>query len=243
MALKFKAGYRRVNNSARPSSYQMNYLWKDPTTGHAPIIEAAHQLQQQTGQLSKPSKIMVSSEHIQHPTCPVHRSALPAGAKHSAHGTKLGMKENIAPEARERPIVEPLAIPGSTDTSDRGNGIPSEPLRTRDTVGSRIGAGKSSKSHTPTHKRKSASPTGGGGVKKRKKYSSPLKRLYESDYRRQGLAKALFQTQYQMHYKDWLHEMEAGVKRQGKPRKDQRESVGKEHPIRNLTTLPHVTMW
>lgn len=218
MALKFKAGYRRVNNSAHPSTYQMNYSWKDPAPGteQAPLIEAAHQL-------SKPSKIVVSADHSRHPTCPVHRSASPAVARRRAQGAELNGKENVAPDGRKRPIVEPLAIPGSSDASGRENVIPSEPLRTRDTVGTRVRAGKTLESHVPTHKRKSASPAGRGGIKKRRKYSSPLKRLYESDYRRQGLAKALFQTQYQMQYKDWLREMEAGVGQQGRPRKDQRE--------------------
>lgn len=195
----------------------MNYSWKDPQPGTAtPLMDAMHQLQR-TGQLSKPSKIVVSSEHAHHPTCPVHRSALPAGA---ARGAELNEKENVKPGSvasggQKRPAVEPLAIPGSGGE----NKVQTAPLRTRDTAGTGVGAGNTH----PDHKRKSGSPARGGRIKKRK-YSSPLKRLYESDYRRQGLAKALFQTQYQMQYKDWLRESEGAVDWHGRQRKDLCES-------------------
>lgn len=223
MALKFKAGYRRVNNSAHPSTYQMNYSWKEPQPSAAPLLEAANLLQR-AGQPSNPSRIVVSSEHTHDPACPVHRDAPTDGAKRYVHGSG-DTKENVkpgggAPEGRKRPLMEPLAIPGSTDPSDRGNKAPAEPIRTRDTAGSRVRAGNGLKLHggggLPVHKRKPDSPPKGGGVKKKRKYSSPLKRLYESDYRRQGLAKAQFQTQYQMQYKDWLQETEGDVGWRGK---------------------------
>ena len=226
MALKFKAGYRRVNDSGHPSTYQMNYRWKerDPSTD-APLIEAASE----GGQQQKPSKVVVTSEHACHPpkTRTVHERdemVLASGERSHAHATMTGAKVHGRPGTkvakRRRTPVEPLVLPDS-DSKDEGDGESrrrTEPLRTRDTAGTEGRNGIPSDS--TLHKQIRGSPAR-VGVKKKRKFASPLKRLYEKDFQRRGLAKALFQTQYQMQYKDWLQETGRTAGREGKPRKKQ----------------------
>lgn len=190
-AMQFRAGQRRVNNSAYPSTYQTNYTWIDPPpSSTSPIISAEQQLHTNQENAKVPAK--------HNPT----RLSTDAGSK--------------------RPPVEPLAIPLSTDANgeDEGARIHSVPIRTRD-------AEMNTKAHEreplkltthsegalQQHKRKSKSSGVGGVVKKKKGFSSPLKRLYEADYQRQNLAKGMFETQYHAHFKDW----------QGKPRGEGKE--------------------
>ena len=120
-------------------------------------------------------------------------------------------------EGKRRTPVQPLSLPPSAE--DR-NGLSSVPVRTRDKVPAKpveLGSGpkpkpRPHKGSSQSQKGSKSTPPGRKGVeeevkrekKKRKKFSSPLKRLYEGDYLRQRLAKGTFETQYQAHYKDWV---------------------------------------
>jgi hypothetical protein len=198
MALKFKAGYRRVNDSSHPSTYQANYRYKDPDRD-VPLIDATCKVRE-TGW---PSRVVVTAEQHHPPAaCPVHHypeQAPMAPGKARTYGGPADMKENrrpgtVGPKHRRTP-VEPLALPDSDSRVAEQN----KQVRTRDTAG-----GEDISASLPLkQKREASSPPKAEGVKKKKKeFSSPLKRLYESDHQRRGLAKAVFQTQYQMQYKD-----------------------------------------
>lgn len=225
MALKFKAGYRRVNNMGHPSTYQMNYRWKDHNpNANGPLIEAASE----GGQQQKHLKVVVPTEHTHQPpeVCERERVAPTSGEGNHARTTVAGPKVNARQRTKvarqRRTPVEPLVLPDS-DSKDEHDGeskMPTEPLRTRDTAGTKVLNRVTSGSSMRKQTRKDGSPAR-VGVKKKRKFVSPLKRLYEKDYQRRGLTKALFQTQYQMQYKDWLQETGRAAGREGKKRMKQ----------------------
>ncbi len=60
--------------------------------------------------------------------------------------------------------------------------------------------------HYSSGNRRSKSVGGRASIGRRiqRPYHSPLKRLYESDYRHQSQDKGMFETQYNRHFKDWI---------------------------------------
>lgn len=197
-ALKFKAGYRRVNDSAHPSTYQTNYRWIDPAFTVTPPLEGAepppsHEascpLHGSGGHAHQPrphhhpqgkSPIIAAEQQLQQASGHAHKvepqkmgPTVSRDAVKSSGGS-LKKKKKVAP-------VEPLPLPLSADSANnkgRGTGTHTAPLRTRD--GNAAAGGKprekrdtsqqpQPKTRNSDVRSKSKSPAGSAGGKAKRK--------------------------------------------------------------------------
>lgn len=178
-----------MDSSSQPSTYQANYAWADvspqPQLVESPILNAERQLH---------SALRRQDFNGQPMEREVERST-----RHIGRGARCE--------------VEPLDLPQSGSDIDSSQSA-NRPVR-RQYAGNSCGK-NALKTKTLPHdslqqhnKRKSKSPeVSRVSKKKKKKVSSPLKLLYESDYHRRNLIKGMYETQYHSHFKDWVRESE-----------------------------------
>ena len=199
----------------------MHYCQGHPGQTNGPVLDAVEVLEgarkspSQDGNLPTAIEKVSLCTHL--PECPISK------AKHGGE-TKPGYS------SQRPPFVEPLALPLSDDKETKmttnikrdsaHGGLVRYPV-----------AKLEESSMPPAHEGNGTGGNGTGGRKKKvgvtrkmRRSPSPLRRLFQSDHQ---LCQDLFETEYSVHYKDWIGE-KWGARRQGGRRTERSGKCGRQ---------------